>query len=156
MSILLGIFLRTHACTRTHTGAQPTEAFGDGLDVPEGGFPGSGDEEPNGLIDAAQGRHIDGLPTHRTYTRTITNREVMSGDAGWHSRCRLGGVFGVGLVVYKVCIWCVFGVYLEWKAVDHIFSTCTTDTSGIFTRTTVDDGIGNDLEERNIRINITD
>ena len=41
-------------------------------------------------------------------------------------------------------------------AVDHVFSTCTTDTSGIFTRTAVDDSIGNDLKEGNIHNKITD
>merc|ERR1712219_60410 len=39
------------------------EAFGDGLDVSEGGFPGAGDQEPNGLINAAERRHVDGLTT---------------------------------------------------------------------------------------------
>jgi len=41
------------------------ETFGDGLDVSEGGFPGAGDEEPNGLIHPAQRRHVDGLTPHR-------------------------------------------------------------------------------------------
>merc|ERR1719290_572298 len=43
-----------------------SETFGDGLDVPEGGFPGAGDEKPNSLIHAAQRRHVHGLTTDRT------------------------------------------------------------------------------------------
>ena len=58
---------------------RPTEAFGDGLDVPEGSLPGSGDEEPNGLIDPAQRRHVDGLPTHRAYKDNHEPR----GDDEW-------------------------------------------------------------------------
>merc|ERR1719250_186636 len=40
-----------------------SEAFGDGFDISEGGFPGAGDQEPNGLIHAAERRHVDGLTT---------------------------------------------------------------------------------------------
>lgn len=45
-----------------------SQALGDGLDVPEGGLTGSSAQQPNSLVDTAQGRHIDGLTTHGTGT----------------------------------------------------------------------------------------
>ena len=40
------------------------EALSHALDVPEGRFSRTDGEEGNGLVDAAEGRHIDGLATH--------------------------------------------------------------------------------------------
>ncbi|KAH9401930.1 hypothetical protein TYRP_016499 [Tyrophagus putrescentiae] len=37
------------------------ETLGDGLDVAEGGFSGSGAQQPDGLVDATQRRDVDGL-----------------------------------------------------------------------------------------------
>lgn len=42
------------------------KALGDGLDVSEGGLTGSDGQEGDGLVDTAQGRHIDGLATDGT------------------------------------------------------------------------------------------
>lgn len=39
------------------------QALGDGLDVAEGGLAGAGGQQGDGLVDAAEGRHIDGLAT---------------------------------------------------------------------------------------------
>ena len=55
------------------------EALSDGLDVPEGGLTGSGAQQPDGLVDATQGRHVDGLTTDGTGT-TDTGR-VFTGSA---------------------------------------------------------------------------
>ena len=40
-----------------------SQALGDGLDVPEGGLSGSGAEQPDGLVDATEGRHVHSLAT---------------------------------------------------------------------------------------------
>lgn len=40
-----------------------SQALGDGLDVAEGGLAGAGGQQGDGLVDAAEGRHIDGLAT---------------------------------------------------------------------------------------------
>lgn len=37
------------------------QALGDGLDVAEGGLAGAGGQQGDGLVDAAEGRHVDGL-----------------------------------------------------------------------------------------------
>ena len=39
------------------------EALGDGLEVAEGGLAGSGGDEVEGVVDAAEGGHVDGLAT---------------------------------------------------------------------------------------------
>lgn len=49
------------------------QALGDGLDVAECGFTGSSAEQPDCLVDASQGRNIDGLTTNGTGT-TNTGR----------------------------------------------------------------------------------
>lgn len=43
-----------------------SKALGDGLDVAEGGLAGAGGQQGDGLVDAAEGRHIDGLATDGT------------------------------------------------------------------------------------------
>ena len=42
------------------------EALGNGLDVAEGGLTGTDGQEGDGLVDAAEGRDIDGLATDGT------------------------------------------------------------------------------------------
>jgi hypothetical protein len=42
------------------------QALGHGLDVPEGGLAGADGEERDGLVDAAQGRNVDGLTADGT------------------------------------------------------------------------------------------
>lgn len=52
--------------TRTYLGGVDqliSQALGDGLDVAERGLTGTRAQQPDGLVDAAQGRHIDGLAT---------------------------------------------------------------------------------------------
>ena len=41
------------------------QTLGDALDVAESGFAGADGEQRNGLVDAAQGRNVDGLAAHR-------------------------------------------------------------------------------------------
>lgn len=42
------------------------QAFGDGLDVAEGGLTGTDGDQRDGLVDAAERRDIDGLTTDGT------------------------------------------------------------------------------------------
>ena len=73
------------------------EALGDGLDVPEGGLPGTGAEQPDGLVHPAQRRHVDGLPAHGA--RTADPRAVLPGarvDDGVYHNLGGGGVRGRG------------------------------------------------------------
>ena len=44
------------------------QALGNGLDVAEGGLASASAQEPDGLVDAAQGRDVDGLATDGTGT----------------------------------------------------------------------------------------
>ena len=41
-----------------------SEALSDRLDVAEGRLAGAGAQQPDGLVDAAQGRHVHGLTAH--------------------------------------------------------------------------------------------
>lgn len=43
-----------------------SQALSNRLDVSEGGFTGTDGKESDGLVDAAEGRHIDGLTTDGT------------------------------------------------------------------------------------------
>jgi len=43
-----------------------SQALGNGLDVPEGSFTGTDGEEGDGLVDAAEGRYVDGLSADGT------------------------------------------------------------------------------------------
>merc|ERR1719494_950100 len=49
------------------------EAFGDGLDVPESRLPGSSTEQPDGLVDSPEGRHVHSLTPHSS-SATDTGR----------------------------------------------------------------------------------
>lgn len=42
------------------------QTFCDALDVPEGGFPGTGAEQPDGLIDTSQRGDVNRLSTYGT------------------------------------------------------------------------------------------
>ena len=59
------------------------EAFGDGLDVPEGGLPSTSAEEPDGLIDSPQGGDINCLPSNCT---SATNPGAVLPGAGVDDR----------------------------------------------------------------------
>jgi len=72
-----------------------SQALGNTLDVPEGGLTGTDGEERDGLVDAAEGRHIDGLSADGTSgTNTggvFTGTAVDDGVYGNLERVCVGG-----------------------------------------------------------------
>ncbi|KAH3794350.1 hypothetical protein DPMN_147883 [Dreissena polymorpha] len=60
----------------THLGSVDelvSQTLSDGLDVSEGGLTGACTQQPDGLVDTAQGRHVHSLSPHGTRT-TNTGR----------------------------------------------------------------------------------
>ena len=80
------------------------QALADGLDVPEGSLARAGADEPDGLVDAAQRRHVDGLAADSA--RTADACRVLAGAAvhdGVNQHLQ-GVLFGVWVVVVVVVV----------------------------------------------------